>query len=59
MRAVWRGTEYVMSHSAEDCAKLVQPYFEGTSLQLLTAAMQNYMDYDVWTTTPVTDTEAF
>ena len=59
LRAVWRGTEYVMSHSAEDCAKLVQPYFEGTSLQLLTAAMQNYMDYDVWTTTPVTDTEAF
>ena len=59
LRAVWRGTEYVMSHSAEDCAKLVQPYFEGTSLQLLTAAMQNYMDYDVWTTTPVTCTEAF
>ena len=59
LRAVWRGTEYVMSHSAEDCAKLVQPYFEGTSLQLLTAAMQNYMDYDVWTTTPATCTEAF
>lgn len=59
LRAVWRGTEYVMSHSAEDCAALLQPYFEGTSLQLLTAAMQNYMDYDVWTTTPATCTEAF
>ena len=59
MRAVWRGTEYALSHSAEDCARLVAPYFEGTTLELLTTAIQNYQDFDVWTVTPVTDREAF
>ena len=58
-RAVWRGTEYALSHSAEDCARLVAPYFEGTTLELLTTAIQNYQDFDVWTVTPVTDREAF
>ena len=59
LRAVWRGTEYALSHSAEDCARLVAPYFEGTTLELLTTAIQNYQDFDVWTVTPVTDREAF
>lgn len=59
LRAVWRGTEYVMTHSAEDCAKLVEKHFVGTSLDLLTAAIKNYQNFDVWTTTPVTDTAAF
>lgn len=59
LRAVWRGTEHALSHSAEDCARLVAPYFEGTTLELLTTAIQNYQDFDVWTVTPVTDREAF
>lgn len=59
LRAVWRGTDYALTHSAEDCAKLVAPYFEGTSLDLLTSAIANYQKYDVWTTTPITDKEAF
>jgi len=59
LRAVWRGTEYALTHSAEECAKLVAPYFEGTTLDLLTTAIQNYQTYDVWTKTPVTDKDAF
>lgn len=59
IKAVWRGTEYAMSHSAEDCARLVEKYFVGTSLELLTKAIGNYQKYDVWTTTPVTDKKAF
>lgn len=59
LRAVWKGTEYVMTHSAEECATLVEPYFEGTSMELLVSALTNYKKYDVWTTTPVTDKAAF
>lgn len=59
IKAVWRGTEYAMTHSAEDCAKLVETYFVGTSMELLTKAIANYQKYDVWTTTPVTNKEAF
>lgn len=59
LRAVWKGTAYALSHSAEDVAKLVAPYFEGTTLPLLTKAVANYQKYDVWTTTPITDKQAF
>ena len=59
LRAVWRGTDYVLSHSAKDCAKLVAPYFDGTGMDLLVSAIENYKIYDVWTTTPVTDKNAF
>ncbi|MGN1040362.1 MAG: ABC transporter substrate-binding protein [Candidatus Fimimonas sp.] len=59
LRAVWKGTQYALAHSAEDCAKLVARYFEGTSLDLLTSAIGNYQKFDVWTASPVTDKVAF
>ena len=59
LRAVWKGVEYVNTHSASDCAKLVAPYFEGTNLDLLTRAIQNYKTYDMWMTTPVTSVDGF
>lgn len=59
LRAVWKGTQYALAHSAEDCAKLVARYFEGTSLDLLTSAIANYQKFDVWTSSPVTDKVAF
>lgn len=59
LRAVWKGVEYVNTHTAEDCAKLVAPYFEGTSMELLTRAIQNYKTYDMWMNTPVTSVEGF
>ena len=59
LRAVWKGTEYAMTHTAEDCAKLVQKYFDGTTLDLITAAIKNYQTFDVWMTTPVTNKDAF
>lgn len=59
LRAVWKGTEYAMTHSAEDIAKLVEKHFVGTPLDMLTAAVKNYQDFDVWTDTPVTNKAAF
>lgn len=59
LRAVWRGVEYVNTHTASQCAKLVAPYFEGTSETLLTRAIQNYQTYDMWMNTPITSVEGF
>ena len=59
LRAVWKGTDYAMTHSAEDIAAKVSPYFEDTDMDLLTAAIDNYKKADVWMTTPVTDKSAF
>ena len=59
LRAVWKGVEYVNTHTASECARLVAPYFEGTSMDLLTRAIQNYKTYDMWMTTPVTSVDGF
>ncbi len=59
LRAVWKGTEYALTHSPEDIAEKVAPYFEGTDLDLLVAAVKNYQEYDVWMSTPITDKKAF
>ena len=59
LRAVWRGTEYALTHSAEECANLVAKYFDGTTMDLLISAIKNYQDFDVWMTTPVTNKDAF
>ncbi len=58
LRAVWKGTDYALSHTPEDIAALVADYFDETP-ELLAAAIKNYQDFDVWTTTPVTDRQAF
>lgn len=59
IRAVWRGSDYALSHTPEEIAQLVAPYFEGTSIELLTKSVANYQKYDVWTTSPKTDAAAF
>ena len=59
LRAVWRGTEYALTHTPQEIAKLVAPYFEGTEMDLLVSAVENYQKFDVWMTTPVTDKTAF
>lgn len=59
IRAVWRGAEYATTHSPDDIARLVAPYFEGTSIELLTKSVANYQKYDVWTSTPRVNESAF
>ena len=59
IRAVWKGTTYALTHTAQEIATLVAPYFEGTTHDLLVSAIENYQKFDVWTTTPVTNKAAF
>lgn len=54
LRAIWKGVDYVNNHTAKDLAKVVVPYFEGTSNDLLTRAIDNYKKYDMWMNTPIT-----
>lgn len=59
LRAVWKGTEFALSQSAEVVAEKIALFFDGTSRDLLVKAIANYQKCDVWTTTPVTDEKAF
>ncbi len=51
--AIYRGQQWVATHSAEEIAKVVADQFPDTSLNLLTAAVESYRSIDAWNTTPV------
>ena len=57
--AVWKGVEYVYSHPTSEVATLLAPYFEGTELDLIESALDNYKKYQVWMNNPTVDRVAF
>ncbi len=58
IECVWRGTEYVMTHTAEEVALLLSDYFE-TDMDIIISAVSNYQEADVWMGTPVTSEDGF
>ena len=59
VRAIYRGQQWVQEHSAEEVAKVVQPQFADTDLELLTKAVENYQRVGAYSTTPVMTEESF
>jgi len=59
LEAVWKGVDYVYSHDSNQIAALVAPYFEGTEMDLIVSAIDNYKKYDVWMKNPTVDKAAF
>ena len=59
LRAVWRGTEFALSHTPEEVAQAVALHFDGTPTELLVKSIANYQKCDVWTTTPVLNKDAY
>lgn len=51
--AVYKGQRYVASHSAEDIARAVAPYFADTELSLLVSAIERYKSIDAWCANPL------
>ncbi len=58
-RAVYRGQQWVATHSAEEIAKVVAPSFADTDVKLLTTVAQRYKDIGVWSSSPVLKPESF
>ncbi len=58
-RAVYKGQQWVKSHTAAEIAQAVATFFPDTSLELLTASAQSYIDIGAWCDTPVMDADAF
>ncbi len=51
--AVYRGQQWVATHSAAEIAAAVADQFPDTDLPLLTKAVESYQSIDAWNTTPV------
>ncbi|HLR67843.1 ABC transporter substrate-binding protein [Virgibacillus alimentarius] len=51
-RAIYKAQQWVEENSAEEIAKVIQPYFEDTELDILTTSIQRYKDQDSFATNP-------
>lgn len=51
--AVYRGQQWVATHTAAEIAALVADQFPDTDLALLTKAVESYQSIDAWNTDPV------
>ena len=57
--AIYKGQVWVNEHTAEEIADATISSFPDSDKELLTKAIKNYKDIDVWNTTPVMSEESF
>lgn len=56
--AVYKGQQYVATHSAEEIAKIIAPQFKEISEADLITVIQRYKDNDTWCTEPLLKEES-
>ncbi|MFD1020559.1 ABC transporter substrate-binding protein [Thalassobacillus hwangdonensis] len=56
-RAVYKAQKWVEEQPAEETAKLIQPYFEDTELDLITTVVDRYKSQGSFATDPILDEE--
>ncbi len=56
--AVRKGQLWVMSHTAEEIANEVKPFFPDADEKLLTTVVNRYKDIDAWSETPIMTPES-
>lgn len=57
--AVYKGQQWVATHTDAEVAEAVADFFADTSLDLLTASVASYRAIDAWNTDPVMSEESF
>lgn len=57
--AIYKGVLYVYSHTPEEIAKAIQPFFTSSTIEELTIVMERYLSIDAWAHTPVMNKEAY
>ena len=57
--AIYKGQQYVESHSSQEIAEAIQSFFPDTDLNLLVEAVDSYKGIDAWNTTPYMTEESF
>jgi len=57
--AVYRGQQWVATHTAEEIAEAVKGSFPDTEFDLLVKSVESYQSIDAWNTDPVMSEESF
>ena len=56
-QAVYKAQQWVQDNSSEDIAKVLQPYFDDTDLDMLAASLERYKNQNSFATDPILDKE--
>lgn len=56
--AVYKGQQYVQSHSAEEIAKIISPHFTESTIEDLTTVVARYKEIDAWCQDPILKEES-
>ncbi len=56
--AVYKGQQYVATHTPEEIAAIIAPQFKEMSNEDLVAAVKNYQDNDIWKDNPILEEES-
>lgn len=57
--AVYKGQLWTESHTSEEIAQVIQPYFPENDVETLSGIIERYKSQDTWRTTPVYSEEDF
>ena len=57
--ALQKGMDYVNSHTAEEIAKVIEPQFEETDLDIITTIVNRYKEQDTWKENLIFEEESF
>ena len=50
--AIYKGQQYVQTHSSKEIAELIKGFFPDTKVDMLANAIESYRKIDAWNTTP-------
>ena len=57
--AIYKGEKWVKEHTATEIAEVIKDFFPDTDVEMLTTAIQSYMDIDAWKSDPILKEESF
>lgn len=57
--AIYKGQQYVQTHTSEEIAELIKGFFPDTDIAMLANAVDSYRGIDAWNTTPFMSEEDF
>src|SRR5690625_5138901 len=56
-KAIYKAQQWVQDNSSEEIAKVLQPYFDDTDLDMLAASLERYKNQNSFATDPILDEE--
>lgn len=57
--AIYKAQIFIKNSPPEQIAEIIKNYFPDTEIDILISSIQNYLDYDVWSSTPIISKSSF